>query len=123
MGKTDEIVRLLQFLQNEGIRVTEEFANDLKKLVQTNITKFAKCLYNDFARMDFHNYNRFEKLSLTKKQKVRLGGNVLWRYEYRDFSNLRCIFVVINEYTTTNMPILLCAFNEDGKKKTRFHFI
>lgn len=122
MGKTDEIVRLLQFLQNEGIRVTKDFENDLKKLVQTNITKFAACLYRDLTRRDFHKYNRFEKLSLTKKQKVRLEGNVLWRYEYRNFSNLRCIFVVINE-DTTDKPILLCAFNEDGNKKTRFYFI
>ncbi len=68
MGKTNEILRLLQYLQNEGIQFTKDFVNDVQKLIQTNVVDFAKQFFRDFARKDFENYNRFEKLSLTKKQ-------------------------------------------------------
>lgn len=116
MGKTDEIMKFLQYLQNEEILFTEEFVNDIKKLVQTDIPTFATWFYRDFARKNFQSYNRFEKLKLTPKQKARIGNVILWRYEYRKFSNFRCIFVTESE-DNIDTPILLCAFNENGDKK------
>ena len=116
MGKDTEILRLIQYLQNEGIFATEEFVKDLQKLIQTDVEKFAAQFFKDFSRKDFENYNRFEKLKLTKKQKQILEGNSLWRYEYRNASNFRCIFIVQRD-NNTNIPILLCAFNENGGKK------
>ncbi len=116
MGKDTEILRLIQYLQNEGIFATEEFVKDLQKLIQTDVEKFAAQFFKDFSRKDFENYNRFEKLKLTKKQKQILEGNILWRYEYRNASNFRCIFIVQRD-NNTNIPILLCAFNENGGKK------
>lgn len=116
MGKDTEILRLIQYLQNEGIFATEEFVKDLQKLIQTDVEKFVAQFFKDFSRKDFENYNRFEKLKLTKKQKQILEGNILWRYEYRNASNFRCIFIVQRD-NNTNIPILLCAFNENGGKK------
>ena len=116
MEKNAEIFRLLQYLQNEGIRVTEDFVKDIHKLIQTDIKNFALQFFKDFARKDFENYNRFEKLKLTKEQRIMLEGNVLWRYEYRNTSNFRCIFIVQKGHNS-NIPILLCAFNENGGKK------
>ena len=57
-----------------------------------------------------------EKLTLTKKQKIAIEGSILWRYEYRNTSNLKCIFIVKKE-NNSDIPILLCAFNEDETKK------
>lgn len=116
MGKDDEILRLLQYLQNEGIRVTKDFVKDIQRLVQSDVATFAAQFFKDFARKDFDKYNKFEKLKLTKTQKSKLDGNILWRYEYRNTSNFRCIFIIKKAHNNTN-PILLCAFNEDGNKK------
>ena len=41
MGNSAEILRLIQYLQNEGILVTKDFVKDLQKLIQTDIEKFA----------------------------------------------------------------------------------
>lgn len=116
MGRQDEIYRVLQYLQNEGIRATPDFVKDILKLVQTNVKSFSKQIFRDFTRKDFENYNRFEKLTLTKKQKIAIEGSILWRYEYRNTSNLKCIFIVKKE-NNSDIPILLCAFNEDETKK------
>lgn len=116
MEKSNEILRLLQYLQNEGIRVTDDFVKDIQRLIQTNVENFAAQFYKDFARKDFEKYNRFEKLKLTQKQKAMIDGNILWRYEYRNTSNFRCIFILEKAHNSNN-PILLCAFNEDGGKK------
>lgn len=116
MGQNNEILRLLQYLQNEEIGVTNDFVKDIQKLVKTGLEKFASQLFKDFSRKDFENYNRFEKLNLTKKQKEEIDGNTLWRYEYRNTSNFRCIFILQKEQNS-DIPILICAFNEDGKKK------
>ena len=113
-----DVLRILQRLKMEhGIESTKEFKRDIQKLVNTDIKRFAKVFYKDFSRKDFENYNKFEKLKyLNEKQRKKLKGNVLRRYEYRNTSNLRCIFVVCVE-NEDNVPILLCAFNEDGDKK------
>ena len=116
MGKYNEILRLLQYLQNEGIRVTKDFVKDLQKLIHTDVEAFALQFYKDFARKDFENYNRFEKLKLTKQQKETIEGRILWRYEYRNTSNFRCIFILEKEHNSS-IPILLCAFNENGGKR------
>ncbi len=116
MEKGNEILRLLQYLQNEGIRVTNDFVKDIQRLIQTDVEIFASQFFKDFARKDFENYNRFEKLKLTKQQKTMIDGNILWRYEYRNTSNFRCIFIVEKAHNGNN-PILLCAFNENGGKK------
>lgn len=116
MGKDSEILRLMQYLQNEGIQMTVDFVKDVQKLIQTDVETFASQFFKDFSRKDFENYNRFEKLKLTKQQKASIDGNILWRYEYRNTSNFRCIFIVEKAHNS-NIPILICAFNENGGKK------
>lgn len=118
MNNEPSIKELLKRLQERGIRSTKEILKDLQKLVNTDMEGFVEVFYKDFVRMDFENYNKFKKLRhLSAKQKKRLRGNFLRRYEYRNTSNLRCIFIVCMD-NNKNIPILLCAFNEDGDKKT-----
>ena len=116
MGRENEIERLLQYLQNEGIRATEDFVKDIKRLVLTDVKKFASQIFKDFSRRNYSKYNRFEQLKLTKQQKVEIDGYALWRYEYRNTSNLRCIFILERDNNSSN-PILICAFNENGNRK------
>ncbi len=96
--------------------MTVDFVKDVQKLIQTDVETFASQFFKDFSRKDFENYNRFEKLKLTKQQKASIDGNILWRYEYRNTSNFRCIFIVEKAHNS-NIPILICAFNENGGKK------
>ena len=117
MENEDAIKRLLQELNRRGIKSTKEVMKDFQKLIGSDINNFVKVFFRDFVRKDFNNYNKFEKLKLTKKQRKRLESNLLRRYEYRNTSNLRCIFIVLND-ENGDVPILLCAFNEDGDKKT-----
>ena len=118
MDNEASILRLLQELQRHGIFSTKDVKKDLQKLVNTDLEKFIEVFFKDFIRKDFDNYNKFEILRhLTKQQKKRLNGNLLRRYEFRNTSNLRCIFIVCNE-NNNSVPIILCAFNEDGDKKT-----
>ncbi len=112
------IDKLLKELQRNRILSTKEIRKDLQKLVNTDIEGFIEAFYKDFIRKEFEDYNKFEKLRhLTKQQKKRLKGNLLRRYEYRNNSNLRCIFIVCTD-NNDDVPILLCAFNEDGDKKS-----
>lgn len=116
MGRDNEILRLMQYLQNEGINVTNEFVKDIKQLVKTDVVLFAKQIFKDFSRKDFKKYNKFEKLKLTDIQKRKITGYSLWRYEYRNTSNLRCIFILENADNSDEIT-LICAFNEDGDKR------
>lgn len=117
MREKTSILMMLQRLQIYGIRSTKELRKDLEKLVQTDVENFIEVFYKDFIRKDFENYNKYEKLKhLTREQKKRLKGFVLRRYEYRNTSNLRCIFIIYNE-NNNSIPIILCAFNEDENKK------
>lgn len=116
MGRDDEIQRLLQYLQNEGIRATKDFVKDIKRLVLTDIKTFASQIFKDFSRKNYNQYNRFEQLKLTKVQKEEIDGYELWRYEYRNTSNLRCIFI-LEKGNNSSDAILICAFNENGNKK------
>ena len=122
MEKKAIMLRLLQYLQNEGIRVTNDFVKDIFKLIRTDIEKFASQFYRDFVRKDFENYNRFEKLNLNKKQRSDINNNILWRYEYRNSLNFRCIFIIEKE-NNKDVPILLCAFLENGIKQKRIRFL
>ena len=118
MNNEASIMRLLQALGRHGILSSPEIKKDLQKLVNSDLESFVEVFYKDFIRKDFNNYNRFEPLQhLSQAQKKRLKGNFLRRYEYRNTSNLRCIFIVYKE-NNNGIPILLCAFNEDGDKKT-----
>lgn len=117
MSNENEIETMLKLLTINNIYSTEEFKKDLLKLVNTNVKKFVKNFYRDIRRRNIEQYNRFEKLKLTKKQKEILEGNDLYRYEYRNDSNLRCIYIINNDNNSNdNKTILLNAFNEDGDK-------
>ena len=118
MSNENEIETMLKLLTINNIYSTEEFKKDLLKLVNTNVKKFVKNFYRDIRRRNIEQYNRFEKLKLTKKQKEILEGNDLYRYEYRNDSNLRCIYIINNDNNNSNdnKTILLNAFNEDGDK-------
>ena len=115
MNNENNIVEMLRLLSRNNIYSTPEFERDLVKLVTTNIKKFIKNFSRDIRRKSFEQFNRFEKLKLTKKQREILNGNDLYRYEYRNDSNLRCIYVINNDNNNQEV-ILLCAFNEDGDK-------
>lgn len=115
MSNENDIVEMLRLLKINNIYSTKEFERDLVKLVSTNVKKFVKNFTRDIIRKDFEQFNRFEKLKLTKKQRENLNGNDLYRYEYRNDSNLRCIYVINNDNNNKEI-ILLSAFNEDGNK-------
>lgn len=114
MTKKQKIHRLLEVLMKKGIGFTPDFEDDLNKLVTSNVNKFIKDFDFDMEK-NIDDYNRFEKLHLSSKDRQRMDGNILQRYEYRNTSNLRCIFFVYKE-NNKDMPIFLCAFNEDGDK-------
>ena len=118
MDSKASIKLLIKNLQRHNIRCTKELEKDLQKLVTTDLERFIENFSKDFIRRNFDKYNKFEKLqNLTENQKRNLKGNLLRRYEYRNTSNLRCIFIVCNG-NNKSVPIILCAFNEDGDKKT-----
>jgi hypothetical protein len=115
MNNRNAIIEMLLLLRRNNIFSTDDFEKDLEKLVSTNLKTFIKNFTRDIRRKNFEQFNRYEKLSLTKKQKEEINGNDLYRYEYRKDSNLKCIYLLEN---TNNIKkiILLCAFNEDGDK-------
>ena len=115
MSNENDIVEMLRLLKINNIYSTKEFERDLVKLVSTNVKKFVKTFYRDIRKKNFEDFNRFEKLKLTRKQRELLNGNDLYRYEYRNDSNLRCIYVINNDNNNKEI-ILLSAFNEDGNK-------
>ena len=115
MNKENVIIKMLALLKKNNIYATPEFEKSLVKLVTTNIVKFVEVFYKDIRIENIEEYNKHEKLKLTKKQKQDLGGLDLYRYECRINSNLKCIYIVINE-NNIRKTILLNAFNEDGDK-------
>ena len=115
MNYENDIIEMLKSLKVNNIYATEEFEKDITMLVLTNVKKFVRNFYRDIRRKNFEEYNRYERLSLNKPQKELLKGKALYRYEYRENSNLKCIYVIENE-NTMQKTILLCAFNEDGDK-------
>ncbi|MCR5186902.1 MAG: hypothetical protein K6D97_07310 [Clostridia bacterium] len=117
MDNEYSILKILNDLKRHNILSTKEVKKDLQKLIGSDIYDFARVFLRDFLRMEFDNYNKFEILrNLNREQRKRLKGTLLRRYEYRNSSNLRILFVVYND-NLSNIPIILCAFNEDGDKK------
>lgn len=116
MKPEDSIIKMLQALQNKGIISTEDFVKDITRLVNSDIKEFITKFYKDITRSNLRELKRYERLKLTKVQNNKMKGNSLFRYEYRNTSNLRCIYVIQNENTEDKSIILLCAFNEDARK-------
>lgn len=115
MNKNEEITYLFQRLRLNNIYATFECVSDIKAIVTGDTKSFAKKAYKELSRINLEE-NKFETLKLTDEQKRRMNFNPLYRYEYRKGTNLRCIFY-IQLVKNTNIPIMLCAFTEDGDKK------
>lgn len=115
MNYENAIIEMLKSLKVNNIYATKEFEKDITKLVLSNIKRFVRNFYRDIRRKNFEEYNRYERLNLDKSQKELLKGKALYRYEYRENSNLKCIYIIDNE-NNTDKTLLLCAFNEDGDK-------
>ena len=113
MNSNDNLLAMLEVLKLHGVNYTEQFYKDICKLVKTDVNKFIKDFSRDFSRMSYKKHNRYEELSLNSDQKKRIDGKSLYRYEYRNSSNLRCIYIIEDEY---NNITLLKAFNEDKGK-------
>lgn len=113
MTKNEKLLRMFQVLGKNNIYCSNSCYKDINKIVTTNINTFIENFTTDFLRKKFEQYNRFEKLILNDKQKKALNGNNLYRYEYRENSNFRCIYIIEEGENI----ILLSAFNEDGDKR------
>lgn len=117
MSAKDDFEKMYRLLETHNVYATPEFKNDVLKLVKTDINKFISNFYQYFSRANLTDYKKYERLSVTRKQNSKLDGNALFRFEYRNTSNLRCIYIMQNEKNIKE-TILLCAFNEDASKKT-----
>lgn len=115
MSQENLIIEMLKLLSINNIYSSTEFEKDLVKLVNSNVKRFIKLFSRDLIRRNFEDFNRFEILNLDRKQRTKINGNNLYRYEYRNTSNLRCIYTIINENNIDKI-FLLCAFNEDEDK-------
>ena len=115
MSQENSIIEMLKLLSINNIYSSTEFEKDLVKLVNSNVKRFIKLFSRDLIRRNFEDFNKFEILNLDRKQRTKINGNNLYRYEYRNTSNLRCIYTIINENNIDKI-FLLCAFNEDGDK-------
>lgn len=115
MSQENSIIEMLKLLSINNIYSSTVFEKDLVKLVNSNVKRFIKLFSRDLIRRNFEDFNRFEILNLDRKQRTKINGNNLYRYEYRNTSNLRCIYTIINENNIDKI-FLLCAFNEDGDK-------
>ena len=118
MGKDNEIIQMLRDLEANDIWSTKDFFRDIISLLDSVEVKrnFMKIFSKDMKICNINAYNKFELLnkSLTEYQRRILGGNSLYRYEFRrNNKNIKCIFVLEEE-----RKILLDAFNEDGDKKS-----
>lgn len=114
MKRDDEIILFFQKLQNEGILSTKDFLEDIRRIITSDVNNFVKKAYKALSRINL-DYSKFETLKLTNIQRKKMEGNLLRRYEYRKNINLKCIFFIQKE-DNVNIPILLCAFIEDGDK-------
>lgn len=117
MAAKDDLEKLYKILETHNVYSTPEFKNDILKLVKTDIKKFISDFHQYFSRINLKDYKKYERLSLTRKQNIDLDGHSLFRFEYRNSSNLRCIYIIQNE-DNRRETILLCAFNEDNNKKS-----
>ena len=115
MNVQDGLDKMLSLLEIHDVYATPEFVKDISSLVKNNIGKFIEDFARDMIRNNLKDYKRYERLKLTKTQRERLDGNSLFRYEYRNSSNLRCIYFIKDE-NTNRKTFLLNAFNEDQNK-------
>ena len=115
MDTNDSLLKMFQILETHNVYASEQFFDDIRKLVKTDLEKFIRDFVRNFTRVDLKDLKKYERLSISKKQKLRLDGNSLFRYEYRNSTNLRCIYMVKN-VNNINETYLLCAFNEDGNR-------
>lgn len=115
MDTNDSLLKMFQILETHNVYASEQFFDDIRKLVKTDLEKFIRDFVRNFTRIDLKDLKKYERLNISKKQKLRLDGNSLFRYEYRNSTNLRCIYMVKNA-NNTNETYLLCAFNEDGNR-------
>lgn len=114
MKTRDAIVQMLRNLQADNIESTPRFVDEITALVDTDVLKFIKVFAREIKIININEYNKFEELNVSKKEKIKLGKNKLYRYEYRRSNkNIRCIFVLERE---DGRRVLLKAFKEDGDK-------
>ena len=117
MDAKDAFIRMYQVLKLHGVYATPQFKKDIEDLVKSDIIKFIEDFIKAFSRINLKEQNKYERLSIKPEQKKRIGGNFLFRYEYRNTSNLRCIYIP-RDVNNSNNTILLNAFNEiKGKTK------
>lgn len=117
MDAKDAFTRMFQILKTHGVYATPQFKKDIEDLVKSDINKFIFDCTKAFSRVSLKDQNKYERLNLKPEQKKKLDGKSLFRFEYRNTSNLRCIYITedVNNKKTT---ILLNAFNEEkGKTK------
>lgn len=115
LSANDDFTAMFEVLEmKHNVHSTEQFRRDINRLVNTEPYKFITRFLADFSRMEFKDLKRYERLKLTDSQNRRMNGFALFRYSYRNNSNLRCIYMVQDE--NTKKVILLNAFNEDWSK-------
>lgn len=115
MNAKDGFNKMFLLLEMHDVYATKQFEKDICSLVKTDVQKFIKDFTRDFSRNSLKEYKKYERLKLTPNQNKELDGNALFRYEYRNSSNLRCIYMMIDE-NNSNKTFLLNAFNEDNSK-------
>lgn len=115
MNSKEALAKMFAVLEIHNVFASPQFAKDISSLVETDIEKFIETFTRDLSRKCLKGYNKYERLSLNKNQKKKLDGNALYRYEYRNTSNLRCIYIIMKENNNKN-TFLLNAFNEDKNK-------
>lgn len=97
-----------------SVFASPQFYKDICDLVKTDKKKFIRDFLRDFSRINLKDKKRYERLRLNSKQTKDMDGKSLFRYEYRNSSNLRCIYMIEDE--NNRSVILLNAFNEDSNK-------
>lgn len=115
MNNKEAFAEMFNLLGRNYVFSSNNFRKDIERLVTTDIVNFIKFFVRDIRRKNFDEYNKYEILKLTPKQRKKLDGKNLYRYEYRKNSNLRCIYTIDDEDNIRKI-ILLCAFNENGNK-------
>ena len=114
MKTNEDFLVMFKVLKLHSVYSTPQFRKDIENLVKTRKKEFIKDFLRDFSRIDLKDYKRYERLRLSPQQSKKIGGKSLFRYEYRSTSNLRCIYIIEDEYNKS--AVLLNAFNEDAGK-------
>lgn len=111
-----ELIQLFRDLEIDGVEVTRTFLEELTKILKNRVTQFCVDFSKDIKLflIDLR-YGKFEELrNIDENKRERIDYNKLYRYEYRKFSNLRCLMVLEQD----KKCIFLVSFEEDkGKKK------